>query len=308
MKVRHHYLPRFYLRGFCNQNEKIWTYKKDDPGNPYSNAISNTAVIRHLYSLSLEGGEDGLEDYFAEEIEGPAVEALKKLRSKQFPTAIERENLSIFFSTLFTRTPVHIAHLSRQQSQQLNIYARLLASNKEEFHSSYEKLRPGLDTSALEIDRQAILRGNFPNKDLLLQSMLQAGIIYSRHLCSMRWVLLEANSNYPFITSDNPLYITHPNIQPGSFFQAGLGMQDTRVSIPISKELSLLLFNNDKVEDGSIWPYSKPGAKDLIKLLNNTTFINSYQYVFANDNSTKLKTCFTKLLKTAEEIENRLRQ
>lgn len=311
MKVRHHYLPQCYLRGFCDQNEQIWTYKKNDPGNPFSNAISNTAVIKYLYSLSAEGNEDDLEDYFASDIEGPAAEALKKLIRREFPVHIEREKLAIFFSTLFTRTPVHIEHLNGQQSQQLNIFARLLASNEENFIAGYKESHPHLEGSVIEDDRQSILRGDFSfelNRDILLMLMLKAGAIYSNHLCNMRWVLLETNSDYPFVTSDNPLYIFHPNIQPGRLFQPGLGMRNTRVSIPISKELCLLLFNDERVADASFLSITSQGGKELIKSINKINYINSYKYVFASIDSKKLKTCFTKLLTAAQKIENEIQK
>lgn len=304
MKVRHHYLPRCYLRGFCDQNEQIWTYQKIDPENPFSNAISNTAVINYLYSLSTEGKEDDLEDYFASDIEGPAAEALKKLRRKEFPVPIERQKLAIFFSTLFTRTPAHVEHLNGQQSQQLNIFSRLFASNEKNFLASYKQAHPNLEDSTIEGDRQSILRGDFSfelNKDILLMLMLKAGAIYSQHLRKMRWVLLETNSDYPFVTSDNPLYIFHPNIQSGRLFQPGLGMRETRLSIPISKELCLLLFNDERVADASFLNIASQGGKELIKSINKINYINSYKYVFASIDSKKLKTCFTKLLTAAQK-------
>lgn len=305
-KVRQHYLPRCYLRGFCDQNEQIWTYKKLDPDKPFSNAISNTAVIKCLYSLSIQGKEDELENYFATDIEGPAAEALKKLRLKKFPTTIEREKLSLFFSTLFTRTPMHINHLNVQQNRQLNVYARLLASNKDDFLSHYNELKPEIPRAAAEEDRLAILQDDFTFelKDSVLMLMLQCGTEYSHFLSNMKWVLLETNEDYPFVTSDNPLNIFHPTIS-GRFYQPGLAMPDTRVSIPISKYLTLLLFNDVRVSDKKIIDYRTPTGKNLIKNLNKQTYINSYQYVFANGNSQKLINCFVKLLEEAERLDQK---
>ena len=51
IKKKHHYLSRCYLEGFCDQQEMVWMYKKDEPDCPSSAKPSNTAIEKGLYHI-----------------------------------------------------------------------------------------------------------------------------------------------------------------------------------------------------------------------------------------------------------------
>lgn len=249
-KKSHHYIPQCYLKGFCNTDERVWTYKKEDPQNPFLNKIDSTAVETYFYRLEAKGSSDGIEDFFGEQIEGPCSKILEKLRNKEFPIKQDRDKLSVFFSTLFVRTPLYIEHLTVSHNKELALFANLLASNKEKFHDEYKEMDPDAVENDIEEERQLILNGEVTyHKDIILSLMLRVGAIYSQHLSQRKWVLFETDNDNPFITSDNPLYLFHPNLQPLGFYQPGLGMKDTRIAIPISKDLMLLMLDDENVAD-----------------------------------------------------------
>lgn len=312
VKKRHHYLPQCYLNGFANDDEKIWTYKKEDPQNPFINAIDSTAVERYFYSFEIEGKEDELEDFLGEQVESTCCDALEKLRKKEFPTGDERSNLAAFFSILYVRTPLHVAHLTAQQNNELNIYAKLNASDKQSFHDSYKMVNPELDGKTIEEDRQSILRGDVAfelKREIILTQMLKAGAIYSFPLAQMKWTLLETDEENPFVTSDNPLSVFHPQYQPFHFYQPGLGMRDTKVVIPVSKDLMLMLFNDERVSDGKILSVKDTRLnvqeinriKDLREQMINTFYLNCHKYVFSSTD--KYKERFANFLAQAQAIE-----
>lgn len=80
-------MPKVYLEGFTNlENGWIWTYNKFNPYNPWSSSITNTAFTNKLYHVkSSENDIDIVENYFANNIEGPAATPLKILREQKFP-------------------------------------------------------------------------------------------------------------------------------------------------------------------------------------------------------------------------------
>ncbi len=316
IKKRHHYLSKFYLDGFCDQNNRVWTYRKIDPTNPYPNKPTDTSLISKLYHLSNnQDGINDIEDYFSDEIEAPASNAFKILLENKFPNDSEREKLSLFFGTLMVRTPSYINHMNIEQSKQIDIIAKFNAQNKKHFYDSYKINYPDTDDQIIENNRQFIINNDYSfnlNRDIVLKLMINFGTKLADLLCNMQWALIKTTSDLPFITSDNFINIYHPNYQPSNFYQPGLGISNIRVFIPISHESALLLINNTSFKDGSIFdvinpPFSSRGnkvdLKKIIQVLNKSTYIKCYEYTFANSNSDKLKRCFGNILDNAKLLE-----
>ena len=82
-KKRHHYVPKAYLKFFCDEEGKIRMYLKDDPDKVIHQAPDNAGFHKYYYSQPLpEGGMDHntLEDVFSD-IEAkwpPIVERLQQ--------------------------------------------------------------------------------------------------------------------------------------------------------------------------------------------------------------------------------------
>jgi hypothetical protein len=311
-KNKHHYLPRMYLSAFCDNDNMIWMYKKDDPGNPVSSKPDNMACENGLYHLdSTATGEDidFVENLFANVYEGPTVKALKSLREKQFPTVEEKEQLSLFFGMLMVRSPAYLKHFNSMFSEELSLLLHSSATSKDNFYDSYKKANPELSDDEIERDRQEILSGNFEptiKKNVLLHCMLRLGKNYAVFFESMHWALIETDVDYPFITSDMILNIYNPNISPSSYYGPGLGHYGSTVFLPISNHLSLMMVNSSDFIDGQIFSinaarYTSTGdrvnVKEIVKIINRIIFLHSYKYIFASSNSDKLKRLFQNLSK-----------
>ncbi|MBV9575670.1 MAG: DUF4238 domain-containing protein [Gammaproteobacteria bacterium] len=46
VKKRNHYLPRFYLKGFCDSNSRVWMYDKINP-EQFAKSFSSARKQRH---------------------------------------------------------------------------------------------------------------------------------------------------------------------------------------------------------------------------------------------------------------------
>jgi hypothetical protein len=282
IKKKHHYLTKYYLEGFCDNNGKIWTYSKIDPNTPSPNLPEETAVIHKFYWLEDYGKVNEVEDWLEKEVETPVADLFKELRSKKIPDTAEKKLLSFFFGTLIARTPSRINWLKDILEKDINFISSKLTSNND----------------SLKI-----------HKNNLLEKMVFMCGEYAELLYAKNWCLIETNDEYPFFTSDNLMNIFNPNIKPNTFYQPGLGMPDTRIFVPISKNLSLFLTNDPNFSDGKIYSIcknnyaaasNKTNIKKLIKLLNKAVYINSNKYVFASSNSDKLKNCFNNLFQKAK--------
>ena len=68
-KKRHHYVPKAYLKFFCDEGGKVRVYLKDNPDKVIHQAPKNTGFQRYYYSQPLpEGGKDhnAIEDILSE--------------------------------------------------------------------------------------------------------------------------------------------------------------------------------------------------------------------------------------------------
>ncbi|MEK6476008.1 DUF4238 domain-containing protein [Catalinimonas sp. 4WD22] len=106
---RHHYVPRYYLKGFSNPNSNlVWTYSKRSKKAPFSTNPINVAVERDFYKLNLYEGENdvsALEKYFAEEVETPVNITLDKISEKKKINTEEKKDLSFYIYALYRRVP-----------------------------------------------------------------------------------------------------------------------------------------------------------------------------------------------------------
>ena len=76
-KKRHHYVPKAYLRSFCDDTDKLLLYRKDEPSRAITLSVENAALQNYYYSQPTpEGGTDrnSLEDFFSKtEEEWPGI-------------------------------------------------------------------------------------------------------------------------------------------------------------------------------------------------------------------------------------------
>lgn len=317
-KKRNHYLPRFYLKGFCDSNSRVWMYDKTNPISPIDGSPGDMGLVKKLYHLeSNEHAKDEIENYFEKSIETPASPAFKRLLNKEFPNETDKKILSLFFGMLMVRTPLYIDHLSMQHSKELNARAKASASNREHFHSVYKQIHPELDETATEKDRNSILNNEISfelNNDYTLVIMVILGSEIAPLLQKMKWVLIETSSELPFITSDNFMHVSNPTLKTG-FYGLGLGMPNVCVHMPISKNLSLLMVNKDNFNENVVYDINNPPSlnggkinlKELIKTYNKKIFCECKKYVFASSDSQELKKCFNNLLNKAKLIEENLK-
>lgn len=298
IKKKHHYLPEFYLKVFCNAGGKIWTYKKESPLNPFSNTPSETAIINKLYNLENDLDINMIENFLSDNIEAPAAFPFKKLLKKSFPDPTEKMILSIFLGTLIARTPFYIEHLNIQNAKILNNFAKLLAHDKQEFFKNHKKIHPTTSNNEIEQDRQAIINGEISfelEKDILLSYMINIGIQSAQFINKMNWALIETDENNYFITSDHPVAMSNASL-PKGFFQPSLAMNNTELFIPISNTLSLNLMNNTMFKEGKVYNINQKvtaisgdiiNLKLFIEYCNKRTFCNSNKYIFSSSNSIK---------------------
>jgi Protein of unknown function (DUF4238) len=254
----HHYLPRFYLRGFADANT-VWVHDRQErrsfPSQPKSIANENK-----LYS-------DDLEQHLANAIEEPAKSAIEALRMRQPLDGQQREALAHYVVALWKRVPegrervyAGVPKVAESIRKELHaeldqaaaatpVLAELAKYRKAQVSEIIEKFKA---EPPPEVWHQNLTRDSSPNGFAAL--------------LSMNWrVLLSDRSD--FLTSDNPVF----------FFQhEGIGRKTSELSVPLSSKV--VLWAHRKPTTGALY---LTASREAVRHLNSRVVSNATRYVYS---------------------------
>jgi hypothetical protein len=100
-KKRHHYVPKAYLKSFCNDAGEIIVYRKDDPLKPFHTSPDKTAFHKYYYSQPKD--HDALEDCFSQ-IEDKWPKIVQRLHCRENVND-SLEDVIMFISLQHARVP-----------------------------------------------------------------------------------------------------------------------------------------------------------------------------------------------------------
>jgi hypothetical protein len=127
-KKRHHYIPKAYLKFFCNEQGKLRIYLKDHPGKLIYQSPDNTGFHKYYYSQSLpEGGKDHntLENLLSVlEAKPPIVERLGQRENING----NLEDIFAFIALQRVRVPASRDACEAMLAEMVKVTARLLAA------------------------------------------------------------------------------------------------------------------------------------------------------------------------------------
>jgi hypothetical protein len=221
----HHYVPRKYLRGWCEpKNDKmLWQYDKERNDFDYV-SLKSAANEKDYYPPDVE-------QKLADLIEAPGNVAIGKLRLGQSIDDSDAMALAVYMGTMLKRVPRHrkMAHdiaptaltevieTTREAFDQAGrdglITPELKASRMEELRAVEEKFRKELPPNMI-----AIMYSPWPSQEVVQLIRLMA------------WRFLTTKGPSFFITTDNPVFLFH---------DFGLRHDEAELVFPISKELAL---------------------------------------------------------------------
>lgn len=288
-KKKNHYLAQVYLKGFCGQNDMIWTYNKCNPNTPYCRKPENTAIINNFYAIHYTD-TNAFENFLADQIESPAAKALKALQTTgQVPSDDDKHRLALFLAYMLVRTPAYRTFYEPQFNKEISTLLQLNAKDKEHFQrwaDDYETIHKEPIANDVEQLRQEILDGKYktevhPNFSLYIMQKL--GSNCADLLLSMKWIIIKSPEDLYFLSSDNPIIVTNPNCM--GFYSPGLGLENTRIFVPISKRVGLLMvrLDEDKLDNKII-----SNSSEIVKNMNKTLVYAAAEFIFAHEQSNKI--------------------
>jgi hypothetical protein len=285
-KIRHHYLPRFYLDGFADPRDGcIWVYEKGK-GEVIRTTSRRHAVERHYYSFTKPDGtkdSDTIEDCFSDvEMHVPPI--IRKLEAREVLNDNDRHIFSMFLGLMMTRVPNFRKNIEKMYAAMTDQFNRVLASDESAFRTAMEKYeRETGDVSNIPIEkmRQYVLSDEYKIVATPAASLPHVGMGFDLApvFYGMTWTLIPATEDYKFVTSDNPLYYTDPTHDPHSPYGVGLSHKNIEITFPITRKVALLA-TWDRAPTGYIRSLSQ-----IVKAISGRTVMAAERYVYSSQHS-----------------------
>jgi hypothetical protein len=244
---RHHFIPQFYLKYFCNDKDgKIWVHDRL-VGKSYATATVNCSVIKYFYSFELDDGarDDSHESALAmiETKVAPIFELFSK-RIYRLDGA-QREDLLYFIATMWFRNPRTRGHLEELEARVMRKYLLALGSDRENLNGRIKALKnEGKISQDVDVDKLSRFIKNegsrqvniHPNSSLTKIFELTNSIYPV--LSKMKWVFAMAPEDDAYITSDHPIGMANHTLRLGE--PMGLGLEHTQVYFPLNPRCCLI--------------------------------------------------------------------
>ena len=264
---RHHYLPQFYLNGFCRDG-LLFIYDISTKSIRKQTPM-NTAVIGNYYTDIIDGQEDKGIEIVLQENESNAKHVIDKLRTGEEITPEDRVHLALFLGFMACRTPdfenalneitQKTSELLLKRSYQLN-----QAHWSEHFNNQEEAFK------AIE---SMLYR---PAKVHLSFLRLDKGIKCGEQFNLMNWCIFHCEEPNSFVTSDNPFGFIFENEEQAkrSF---GLFTQDILKVVPMAHDCCLLMMG----QECNIMHFKIQAEQ--VDQINKSIAEEAFQYIISRD-------------------------
>nr|WP_320144107.1 DUF4238 domain-containing protein [uncultured Cohaesibacter sp.] len=243
---RQHFVPRFYLRNFCDADGYIWTHDSRC-GDARRSTPENTGFETNIYSPLAEDGErfDEIEGFLAD-VESSAAPLLTRLGNGEQLDADEKVTISLFIASMFVRSPAQI----RQFAALAGDTASWMTATHVE-GDLISKQKRGEDTQLEEgvldyLARKDALKVSVDRRAGLM-SFLQLDPI-SRQINEMTWSF-EISKDVELITSDNSVFWVAAEKIPRSPYGFGLAHRHAVIPFPLSPSRVL------RIDHGNLRPW-----------------------------------------------------
>lgn len=277
---RQHTVPRCYLENFADQEGFVWVL--DTENKIFKIKPENILVENNFYTVTLKNGEKSLliEDTLAN-IEGAYANIYQnKISKDKFLTPEERAKISVFLSAMIHRTKPNregMRNMIQRLKGTMEDWKKQFEMNPKAKEFSSHTPSSGQSITINDIDEYLEDFDEQHSINVVDHSIHTAQIIFD-----MKWAVIKCNdSNYNFVTSDDPLVMERPasikkygKNKIGSL--AGLAYKDVEVTLPLSRNRLLLagwILNEDSYTDM---------PKDMAENFNQRTILHSSERIITS--------------------------
>lgn len=269
---RHHYVPKTYLKSFCDKDGKLLVYRKDGPSEPLKLTPDNTQFRRYYYSQpSPDGGQDNnsLEAIFsAVESHWPAV--INTLNQRGDVNS-KIEIIFQFISLQRARVPACRDMVESVEAQFVKDTLLTMLANGQ---------LPPLPPELTDLPNKLTISIDPHRSILAIANILRA---MGDFIDKLGFIVVHNNTKRPFLTSDNPVLWFDPTVpfseqKPYSINPGG----PILFFFPLSTEMGLL-GSNDYLEGFQRFGFEHQDISDdsWVEIMNAQICRFAYEAVIA---------------------------
>lgn len=213
---KQHYVPKFYLKNFSNENSKLEIIDLDN-----ERMLKNYHYSAVCYSDFFYGNKTGIKDKLSQDIEDwlkiyediisdalPRI--IKKILNQQQINADDRYILSALMCQLYLRTPSMRTRLNKMQEDMFKHMAKINADNILETKTTNNTIK--MDSKSKEDIRKMIEDGSYSLKfnnanhiKFMIKNFGFGEPGFTNLFFAHSWEIYIAKGKNRFITTDNPL-------------------------------------------------------------------------------------------------------
>jgi hypothetical protein len=250
---RHHYLPEFYLRGFCRDG-RFWVFDREKTEFRLQTP-TNTTVQTHFYSYRREDGSNDprLESFFSE-VETLAGPIIQRAEASETISSEDRLVLSVFAGLQQSRVP---DHEKRQRELRRGIIEKLagnvVPATDEELAAAPSVVPPeqaGPRVSAFELVKnlEALENDQSLAHNYFLRTIIPLATKISSVLLQMSWMIVHPPADSAFVTTDCPFQtLPPPGFDPNGLEGYGIGTPGALKIMPLSQMCCLLVLDEGRL-------------------------------------------------------------
>ncbi len=259
-----HYVPRYYLRGFTGEDDRLWVFDRTT-GQVFPSQPKSVANENGMYGAELE-------QFLANEIEEPAKDAIARMRTGRIPGDDDRLVLARYVAMQWKRGP-------EGRTRVANGMPTVIGDLREKYTTELRETASTMpDKAEIAIRRLAEIHAVLDRydrdrpPDIWRAALAKTGTesLVVDHLVSMQWRLLVSDS-LQFITCDNPVFF---------FEHEGVGKVQSEVTVPFSD--TIVLWLNRRPSNGQdARVKARPAA---VREINRRMAANASRFAFARRN------------------------
>lgn len=271
-KKRHHYIPKSYLKFFCDNSGQVLVYRKDDPCKAISLSPDNIGFHKYYYS---QPRPDGGKDY-------NALEDLFSSIEDKWPGIVDRihrrENVNDSLEEIFQFMGLQRARVPASRDVTEKIQAEDVMAEARQLDAE-GKLSPkpmGLEDI---LDNVEVSINPHQSIHAMVPVMQATGQVFNQ----MGFYAVHNKTKIPFLTSDNPVIWFNPSVKEADL-RPYVIRPDGPVVLLFPVSPSLIIYGHSSWRDRS--EAEGLGIEDLsdvgmVEMINRQVCRFGYQAIFA---------------------------
>jgi hypothetical protein len=282
---RHHYLPQFYLRGFGDEEERLWVFDRETVSLRHQ-GTANIALEKDFYTVTTSDGQrsDQIEKVLSP-VEGDSKRIIDRLDGRV--SALEAEDrsiLALFMGLMRNRTPAFDKDQSDFTEQFLRWRYKAGHPNAEAVAEGFREYEAATGESMSGVSPDdvfnTIREDQFEIKNPRqnnIKLMLDLALPMAQALIGLNWNVVWTPKEFSFVTCDNPLTVVPPPNFVGGPQGYGILTPEATTIIPLSRKTGIYFLG----EGGNVrYAVAK---KDFVRQTNYVVAANSERFVLARE-------------------------